>query len=140
MLPDVKLAKLDEKMTIKRGKKKPKAQLDTTLFNQTRPPSTSRRRPLLVPRPTPQKSKTNKTYPKCLGPAAQQKCVGDFCCIKFGGFCRGFSWRIFWPLSPRKMRKNSGEKIREKIWRLKIKTREKSVLPKSNTKMSTKRR
>ena len=24
-----------------------------------------------------------------------QKCVGDFCRINFGGFCRGFSWRIF---------------------------------------------
>ena len=30
-----------------------------------------------------------------VGPAPLQKCVGDFCCINFGGFCRGFSWRIF---------------------------------------------
>ena len=29
------------------------------------------------------------------GLAPLQKIVGDFCCIKFGGFCRGFSWRIF---------------------------------------------
>ena len=28
------------------------------------------------------------------GPAPLQKCVGDFCCIDFGGFCRGFSWRM----------------------------------------------
>ena len=30
-----------------------------------------------------------------VGPAPLQKVVGDFCCISFGGFCRGFSWRIF---------------------------------------------
>ena len=24
-----------------------------------------------------------------------QKCVVDLCCINIGGFCRGFSWRIF---------------------------------------------
>ena len=30
-----------------------------------------------------------------LGPDPLQKCVEDFCCINFGGFCRGFSWRIF---------------------------------------------
>ena len=29
-----------------------------------------------------------------LGLAPVQKCVGDFCCVNFGGFCRGFSWRI----------------------------------------------
>ena len=42
----------------------------------------------------------------------------DFCCINFGGFFRGFSWRIFLALFPTKMRrKKSGEKIREKIRR-----------------------
>ena len=41
--------------------------------------------------------------------APLQKCVGDFCCINFGGFCRGFSWRIFLgTFSPQKW----GEKIR----------------------------
>ena len=44
-----------------------------------------------------------------LGLAPLQKVVGDFCCIKFGGFCRGFSWRIFLgTFSPQKR----GEKIR----------------------------
>ena len=53
-----------------------------------------------------------------LGPAPLQKCVGDFCCIKFGGFCRGFSWRIFLgTFSHKNEEKKSGEKIREKIRR-----------------------
>ena len=46
-----------------------------------------------------------------IGPAPLQKCVGDFCCINFGGFCRGFSWRIF--LATFEVKK-SGEKIHEK--------------------------
>ena len=37
-----------------------------------------------------------KTFsPLNFGTAPLQKCVGDFCCINFGGFCRGFSWKIF---------------------------------------------
>ena len=32
---------------------------------------------------------------RVVGLAPLQKVVGDFCRIKFGGFCRGFSWRIF---------------------------------------------
>ena len=30
-----------------------------------------------------------------LGLPPLQKCVRDFCCINFGGFCRELSWRIF---------------------------------------------
>ena len=53
-----------------------------------------------------------------LGPAPLQKCVGDFCCIEFGGFSRGFPWRIFLGTFPHKNEeKKSGEKIREKIRR-----------------------
>ena len=44
----------------------------------------------------------------------------DFCCINFGGFSRGFSWRIFLgTFSHKNEEKKSGEKIREKIRRLK---------------------
>ena len=65
-----------------------------------------------------------------LGPAPLQKCVGDFCCINFGGFCRGFSWGIFLgTFSHKNEEKISGDKIREKIGGPKIKIREKSVLP-----------
>ena len=57
-----------------------------------------------------------------VGPAPLQKCVGDFCCINFGGFCRGFSWRIFLgTFSHKNEEKISGDKIREKIRRLKNK-------------------
>ena len=46
----------------------------------------------------------------------------DFRCIKFGGFSRGFSWRIFLgTFSHKNEEKKSGEKIREKIRRLKNK-------------------
>ena len=46
----------------------------------------------------------------------------DFCCINFGGFSRGFSWRIFLgTFSHKNEEKKSGEKIREKIRRLKNK-------------------
>ena len=46
----------------------------------------------------------------------------DFCCIKFGGFSRGFSWRIFLgTFSHKNEERKSGEKIREKIRRLKNK-------------------
>ena len=56
------------------------------------------------------------------GPAPLQKCVGDFCCIIFGGFCRGFSWRILLgTFSHKNEEKKSGEKIRGKIRRPKNK-------------------
>ena len=46
----------------------------------------------------------------------------DFCFINFGGFSRGFSWRIFLgTVSHKNEAKKSGEKIREKIRRLKNK-------------------
>ena len=46
----------------------------------------------------------------------------DFCCINFGGFSRGFSWRIFLGTFSHKNEEiRSGEKIREKIRRLKNK-------------------
>ena len=55
------------------------------------------------------------------GPSAEM-CVGDLCCINFGGFCRGFSWRIFLgTFSHKNEEKKSGEKIREKIRWLKNK-------------------
>ena len=43
---------------------------------------------------------------------SREKCVGDFCSINFGGFCRGFSWRIFLEdfsghFFPTKMRKKN---------------------------------
>ena len=61
-----------------------------------------------------------------IGPAPLQKCVGDFCCINFGGFSRGFSWRIFLgTFSHKNEEKKSGEKIREKIRRLKNKNPQK---------------
>ena len=54
------------------------------------------------------------------GLAPLQKIVGDFCCINFGGFCRGFSWRIFLgTFSHKNEEKKSGDKIRDKIRRLK---------------------
>ena len=57
-----------------------------------------------------------------VGPDPLQKCVGDFCCINFGGFCRGFSWRIFLgTFSHKNEEKISGKKIREKIRRPKNK-------------------
>ena len=41
----------------------------------------------------------------------------EFCCINFGGFSRGFSWRIFLGIfSHKNEEKKSGEKIREKIF------------------------
>ena len=46
----------------------------------------------------------------------------DFCCINSGGFSRGFSWRIFLgTFSHKNEEKKSGDKIREKIRRLKNK-------------------
>ena len=57
-----------------------------------------------------------------VGPAPLQKCVGNFCCINFGGFCRGFSWRIFLgTFSHKNEEKKSGDKICEKIRRPKNK-------------------
>ena len=46
----------------------------------------------------------------------------DVCCIKFGGFFRGFSWRIFLgTFSHKNEEEKSGEKIRKKIRRPKNK-------------------
>ena len=60
----------------------------------------------------------------------------DFCCINFGGFSRGFSWRIFLgTFSHKKMRrKNPATKSAQKSGGSKIKIREKSVLPKAGPK------
>ena len=51
----------------------------------------------------------------------------DFCCIKFGGFLRGFSWRgFFWALFPTKMsRKSPARKSAKKIRRPKNKNPQK---------------
>ena len=69
-----------------------------------------------------------RTY---LGPAPLQKCVGDFCCINFGGFCRGFSWRIIsGHFFPQKMRrKHQATESAKTSGGSKLKIREKSVLP-----------
>ena len=45
-----------------------------------------------------------------LGPAPLQECVGDFCCIKFGGFQEEFSGGFFWALCPHK---NEEKKVRQ---------------------------
>ena len=47
--------------------------------------------------------------------------VEDFCCINLRRFSRGFSWRIFLGTFSHKNEKKFGEKIREKIRRLKNK-------------------
>ena len=59
-----------------------------------------------------------------------QKCVGDFCCIKFGGFSRGFFWALF----PTEMkRENPATKsAKKKPGGPKAKIRKKSVLPKTD--------
>ena len=70
-----------------------------------------------------------------LGPAPlEEKCVGEFCCINFGGFCWGFSWRIFLGTSShKKEEKKSGDKIRAKTQRPKYKNpRTKNLLPKTD--------
>ena len=66
-----------------------------------------------------------------IGPAPLRKCVGDFCLI-FGGFCRGFSWRIFLGTFPRKNEgKNPATRSAKKSGSSITKIREKSVLPRS---------
>ena len=56
----------------------------------------------------------------------------DFCCINFGGFSRGFSWRIFLgTFSHKNEEKNPAKKSAKKSGGSKIKIREKSVLPKA---------
>ena len=71
-----------------------------------------------------------------VGPAPLQKCVGDFCCAKLGGFCRGFSWRIFLGTFPHKNEeKNPATKSMTKSGGSKIKIRAKSVLPKTEPKI-----
>ena len=65
-------------------------------------------------------------------PAPLQKCVGDFCCIFFGGFAGDFPGGFFRALFPTKMRrKNPATKSAKKSSGPKIKIREKSVLPNS---------
>ena len=68
-------------------------------------------------------------------PSAEM-CRGFLCCINFGGFCRGFSWRIFLgTFSPTRMRrKNPARKSAKKSGGPKIKIREKSVLQKTDPK------
>ena len=49
-------------------------------------------------------------------PTSLQKRVGDFCCINFGGFCRGLSWRTsLGTFSTETEEKETGDKIRPKI-------------------------
>ena len=56
----------------------------------------------------------------------------DFCCINFGGFSRGFSWRIFLgTFSHKNEEKNPARKSAKKSGGSKRKIREKSVLPKA---------
>ena len=45
------------------------------------------------------------SHNKCLPWAICRNVLDDFCCINFGGFCRGFSWRIFLGIFPTKMRR-----------------------------------
>ena len=51
-----------------------------------------------------------------LGPAHLEKCVGNFCCANFGGFCRGFCWRsllgTFFPQKLEKIRRQNPRKNR----------------------------
>ena len=61
-----------------------------------------------------------------LGPAPAQKCVGDFCYINVGGFCRQLSWRILLGTFPHKWGEKSSDKIRKKIRRPKYKNPQKS--------------
>ena len=66
--------------------------------------------------PTLHEARAGRTRKLIIAPANLQKCVGGFLLyINFGGFSRGFSWRIFLgTFSHKKEEKNSGEKIREK--------------------------
>ena len=67
------------------------------------------------------------------GPAPLQKCVGAFCCKNVGGFCRGFSWRIFLGTFPTKIRrKNPATKSAKKSGSPEMKICEKAVLPKTD--------
>ena len=76
-----------------------------------------------------------------VGPAPLQKCVGDFCCINFGGFCRGFSWRIFLgTFAHKNEEKKPATKSAKKSSGPKLKIREKSVLPWTDPKKGTKKR
>ena len=61
-------------------------------------------------------------YRAIIGPAPLQKCVGDFCCVNFGGFAGDFPGGFFLgTFSHKNEEKKSGEKICEKIRRPKNK-------------------
>ena len=67
------------------------------------------------------------------GPSVEM-CRG-FCCINFGGFCRGFSWRIFLgTFSHKYEERKSATKSTKKTGGPKNKIREKSVLPRTGPK------
>ena len=73
------------------------------------------------------------TWRNCNGPAPLQKCAGDFCCIAFARFCRGYSWRTFLStFFPQRQENESGDKIGEKIRRLNNRNPRKIVLPKTD--------
>ena len=73
-----------------------------------------------IPRTVLQNASFSETV--LFGPAPLQKVVGDFCCISFGGLCRGFSWRIFLgTFSHKNEEKNPARKSAKKIRRLKNK-------------------
>ena len=61
---------------------------------------------------------------RIFGPAPLQRCVGDFCCANFGGFCRGFSWTIFLGTFSHRHeeKKSGGPKYPQKIHWAKNKT------------------
>ena len=60
------------------------------------------------------------------GPAPLPKYVGEFCCINFGSFCRGFLSKIFrGTFSHKNVGKKSGDKIHKKIRRPKNKNPQK---------------
>ena len=92
------------------------------LLNASQTVSPHKRRVFFLFQIAPAVRVTGQLRETIVGLAPLQKIVGDFCCIKFGGFCRGFSWRIFLgTFSHKNEEKKSGDKIRNKIRRLKNK-------------------
>ena len=71
------------------------------------------------------------SHPPFVVPDTLQKCVGDFCCVNFGGFCRGFSWRIFLGTLSHKIEKKIRRQNPRKIRRPKNQYPRKSVLPRT---------